>query len=207
MTTYSDLLEKQFPNIRDLDEEFYIDEPYKNNNLRRSKILLLQGSLSNYEGFRLLTNEQQNSLVRKIESGCVNNTIKKAREDNITPLWETPAFIQRYNVTIYEVATELDYTQNTFLAPKVVSGEIGPYKVSALSAEESNPDRNMRLKEKSEARRNQTIQTKTVTMECPECHNEEKRCTVKNVQIRGLDEAKTTIAMCCFCDHEWTVEK
>ena len=207
MTTYLDLLERQFPNIRELDMEFYTDSPYKNNKLRRCKILLLQGCLSNYPEFQELPTEEQNRIVKKIETGCVNHTIKKAREDNITPMWETPAFVHRYNVTLCEIANELDYSQNSYLAPLVVSGEVNPYSLAIMGAEELNPDRNMRLKEKSEMRRNQTIQTKTVTMECPECHHAEKKAKVRNLQVRSIDEAKTTFAECCFCGHDWTVEK
>lgn len=203
--TYYDILKDYFPNLKPLDTEFYTEEPYKSNPLRRCKILILSGSMSNYDAFNELSHQDQNGLIKKIESGCINIAIKKTKEDNITCSWQTRAFVCRYNNIIHEKAMELDYNSNKYLAPRVISGEINPYKVGALTPEEANPDHNILLKEKSEIRKNQTVQVKTSTMyECPNCSK--RTCTVVNVQIRGLDEAKSTIATCCYCDHEWMIE-
>lgn len=216
MSTYFEILQAEFPYIRALDVEFYTEEPYKSNSLRRCKALVFLGALSNYEPFRDLHPLEQNSMVKKIESGCVKFTIKKAKEDNIQRSWQTVVFVRRYNNIVHEKANELDFRSNQYLVVKVVAGEIPAASVGCITSEECDPDRDQRLKDKSEIRKNQKIQRKVVTgYLCPECKpdrtkiyaDKDKECWVENVQLRGLDESKSTRVTCCNCEHIWIEEK
>lgn len=216
MSTYFDILKSEFPNIRPLDVDFYKDEPYKSNTLRRCKALIFLGTLSNYPPFCSLPTSEQNSLVKKIESSCVNFAIKKAKEDNIQRSWQTVNFVRRYNNIVHEKANELDYRSNQYLVPKVISGEILALNIGQMTSEEADPERDQRLKAISEVRKNQKILRKVVYgYLCPECKPDktkiytdaEKACYVENVQLRGMDESKSTRVTCCNCEHIWIDEK
>jgi DNA-directed RNA polymerase subunit M/transcription elongation factor TFIIS len=201
--TSTDNIQRIFPHIRSLDIEFYELEPYKSNRLRRCKALVLHGAFSNYPPFREMAHIEQNNVVKRIEAGCVNSTIKKSREDNISCSWETQTFVNRYNNMIHDKANEIDYANNTWLVPRILSGEINPFTVGTLSYEECNPAHNRAIQAAIEARKNSVVRTKPSEMyECPQCLK--KLCTVMTLQLRGLDEAKTTVYICNYCDHEWS---
>lgn len=201
-----DNLKIAFPHMRPLDSEFYTEEPYKSSKIRRCKAIIFLGSLSNYEPFRNLEPSAQNIMIRKLESGCVNETIRKAKEDNVGCSWQTEHFVRRYGNLVYEKANELDWLQNTWLIPRVISGEFNAFHVALLSADEANPDSAREMIERSAARRAAKITVKVITAhECPNCLAH--MCTVKNVQLRGLDESKTTKAYCLNCPFDWVLEK
>lgn len=191
--------------MRTMDSEFYTNEPYKSSKIRRCKIMVLSGALSNYALFRELSVEKQNFIVRKIESACVNETIRKAKEDNIGCSWQTDEFVCRYGNLICEKAHELDFTENEWLVTRVVSGEIEPQKIATMSTDETNPEALRDMYARRTARLAAKVTIKWVTShECPQCGV--KMCQVRNVQLRGLDESKSTIAT-CECSFEWTLER
>jgi len=213
-----DNLKAAFPHIRSLDAEFYKQAPYNANKTRRCKIMVLLGAMSNYEPFRRLTHDAQNVLAKRVESGCVNETIRKCKEDNVGCSWQTDEFVRRFGTTVREKAQELDYTMNTWLIPRVVSGEINPNRVAALSENEANPDSLRELNERREARMAaKVVRKRSKGYPCDGCDaNGEKDpltgrpegwAYIANVQTRGLDEAKCTRAECCECGHTWEVEK
>jgi hypothetical protein len=213
-----DNLKAAFPHLRSLDPEFYTREPYKSNKTRRCKILVLIGAMSNFEPFRQLSHEQQNVLARRIESGCVNETLRKAKEDNVGCSWQTEEFVRRYGTTVREKAQELDYNMNTWLIPRVVSGEINPSRIASLTEDEANPDALRDMNERRAARLAAKVERKrSKGYPCDQCdaNGEPDPATgrpegwayITNVQTRGLDEAKCTRAECCMCGHTWEVEK
>ena len=212
-----DNLTLAFPHLRPLSTEFYTDEPYLTNKTRRSKAVIILGALSNYDRFRDLPEAHQNLLVRKIESGCVNETIRKSREDNVGCNWQTTTFVQRYNILVCDKARELDYTENQWLAPRVVSGEIGAYTVASMAENIANPGAARELIERREARLAAKVERKRCSgYPCPQCNaNGEKDADgvpvgwayIQNVQTRGADEAKISRAQCPCCGHIWELDR
>jgi hypothetical protein len=217
-------LQVAFPYIRSLDAEFYTLEPYRSNKLRKCKILVFLGALSNYPAFRELPAVQQNVIVRKIESGCVNETLRKAREDNIGCSWQTEEFVRRYSTIVREKAEALDYMENRWLVPRVVAGEINPFGVAALTEEQTNPDASKEMRERRARRLESKVERKRCSgYPCEACKNNggwgfdaEGVWTyqgyggwayIQNVQTRGLDEAKVTRQTCANCGHTSEVER
>lgn len=197
-----DILIKEFPFIRELDTEFYTNEPYKSNHLRKSKILILLGSMLNYEEFRKLPHQTQNKIAKAIETGCVNATIRKSKEDNLSCSWQTSAFVARYNNIIYEKANELNCNNNQYLLPKIISNEINPSDISHMSNEELNPIQNKELLKLADERRNQVIQYKeSDAFECPKCSK--NRTNYIPVQLRSGDEGKNLKIFCLECGWDW----
>lgn len=201
----SDNLLTYFPHIRELDfHEYYETEPYIKNKYRRCKTFILLGALCNYEKFRLLSNNEQNIIVREIEFGCVNETIKKMKENNIGCSWQTEQFTKLYSTIIQEKAMELDWNQNTWLIPKILSGEISTNEVASLQLLEVN-QKEKELVEKIAKRKEAKVMIKYVTSyECPQCG--EHKCTIKSLQLRGQDEGATIVAF-CICGYEWTIDR
>jgi hypothetical protein len=212
-----DNLKVAFPHLRSLAAEFYTQEPYKSNKTRRCKIMVLMGAMSNYEHFRQLAPEAQNTLARRIESGCVNETLRKAKEDNVGCSWQTDEFVRRYGTIVREKAQELDWTLNTSLIPRVISGEVNPSRVAALTEDEANPDALRDMNERRAARlAAKVVRKRSKGYPCDQCNaNGDKDeagrplgwAYITNVQTRGCDEAKVTRAQCCECSHTWEVER
>lgn len=203
-------LKVAFPYMRNLDPEFYTQEPYKSNRLRRCKIMVFLGALSNYDGFRALATAEQNALIRRIESGCVNETIRKCKEGNVGCSWQTVEFTRQYSTIVLYKAQELDYTLNEWLVTRVVSGEINPANIAGMNEEECNPDALHEMLERRKARLASKIERKKCSgYPCPQCcaNGPEGFAYITNVQTRGLDEAKVTRAECCACGHIWEVER
>jgi DNA-directed RNA polymerase subunit M/transcription elongation factor TFIIS len=168
--------------------------------------MIIYGAMSNYGPFLEVSETEQNKLIKKIETSCLNATIKKTKEDNIQCSWQTPTFVNRYHNMIHEKSKELDFTENTYLIPKILSGEIDPTTVGQLTSEEANPTQYAAIREKIDARKAQKIQKKIVTeYKCPECGACE--ATIQNLQLRGLDEAKSTVVTCENCEHPWTSQR
>lgn len=202
--TYFDILRSSFPHLETLDTEFYTQEPYKSNPLRKCKILVLLGAMSNYDEFRSLESAKKNEIVKKIESGCVNTTIKKAKEDSLSCSWQTRQFVMRYNNLIHEKAHELDYTENQYLVPRVVNGEINPYRVGQMTPEEANPVCNVELQQKAIERKNQIIKLKeSDAYQCEKC--EKRKVNVVPVQLRSGDEGKDLKVNCLYCGFDWVI--
>ncbi len=200
--TSTDNLYEAFPHIRALDTKFYTEFPYSTNSLRRCKIMVLLGALSNYEGFRKLDEDVQDTIVRKVESGCVNATIVKSKRENIAATWETRKFTQMYNNLVLEKAYELDYDHNQHLAPLVTSGIVAAMRVGFLTPEEADPGRYEHLVTKSEVRKQTEVKTKISRLfTCEKCGKNETK--FRSVQTKSADEAKSCFLLCIWCGWEW----
>lgn len=217
-------LRAAFPHMRSLDPEFYTLEPYRSNKLRKCKIMVFLGALSNCIEFRELDPAHQNIIARKIESGCVNETLRKAREDNIGCSWQTDEFVRRYSTIVREKVEALDYLENQWLTPRVVRGEINPFVVASLTEEQTNPDSSREMRERRALRLESKVERKRCSgYPCDACQNnggwgfdDDRVWTyqgnggyayIQNVQLRGQDESKSTKAVCVECSFGWTVER
>lgn len=198
-----DILVAEFPNIRTLSDQFYTREPYKSNKYRRCKILILAGSLSNCDAFRLLIPAKQDELIEKIETGCLNYTVKKAKDDNIPCAWDYENFRLIYNNVIYERAEALNVKRNPLFALRVLSGEINPYKIAGMGPEELN-QHDKELAAHALVRQNVQIVQKTTNLyTCEQCGK--KECTYFESQIRSADEGKSLDITCVYCGANWII--
>lgn len=194
-------LAKYFKYITPLPEYFYTQEPYKTGKLRRCKSIVLYTSMLQCQAFRDLKTDQQSDLVSQIEKGCLKNTLKKANETNINKRWENPAFRLMYSSTVSDLAEALDVTQNTYLMPKVLSGEILAIDLGSMDPLElcsTHAD----LAKKVDERKQAGVSVKTTTLyACPSCNK--KEAFMQELQLRAGDENKDTQLFCMFCSYEW----
>lgn len=191
-----------FPNITPIDIKFFTSAPYKDNKLRRAKIIVLTGALSNYPPFLKLSTENRNQKVIDLERSCHNFAVRKSKENNIRSSWQTPEFVRIYNTTVLEKARSLDFTENQFLVPLFIDGKVDSNKIAEMTIEDMEPSRYESIKKYIEERKTQTITSKTSMLyECPNCKR--KECILQSVQLRGLDEGKDLQATCTFCGNMW----
>lgn len=198
---------QEFRYLIPLDVSFYKTKPYYNTPIRRAKIMLIMGSMRNYEPFRKLLHEEQKYLVCKVETSCYNATIFKCIEKNFIPTWKSSRFINIYNTTVYRVSKSLDCEsdiKSDHLIKKIISNTMNIDDIGTLPMEKLCPTVNIELKKRITDRHNQQISVKIFTMyQCEKCGRNEVSITRK--QLRSQDEGSSTICVCMYCNHLWVL--
>lgn len=198
----SDVLIATYPVAEPIDISLYETEPYASSPYRRCKIVAIMGAMSNYPKFNKLTTIQKNEIVSGIEIGCYNKIIQKSKIHNFSANWDNKVFKNQYQTLIYECIYALDYNNNKYLTPRIVSGEIDPFDVSKMNWKTWDPVTSKELINAIEARKKIAITRKVTTMyPCPKCGKSEAYFYEK--QIRSSDEGKTEFFECAICSHEW----
>jgi DNA-directed RNA polymerase subunit M/transcription elongation factor TFIIS len=198
----SDILINEYPDGPVLDISWYTEEPYKTDQYRRCKVLVLLNSMNKYDRFRKLELNQINDLLRSIEKGCYNQTIRKAKANNFTANWASKIFMNNYSTLIFEVAYALDCDNNNYLISNVMDGKIKPHDIAKLDWKDYCPNESIKLIQIVEARKNVQIVRKTSKLyPCPKCGKREAYFHEK--QIRSGDEGKDVFLECAICSNEW----
>lgn len=179
----------------------YEDPSYTN--LRRAYILLIASLIGEYlmEGE---INDHQD-MILALEKSCFDHAIEVAEYELLTPDLNTPLFEQLYRSKITRVTKNLDVSSEVgdeHLATCLLRGLIDPSTVSKLDNKDLSPLHNLKLLENLNVRLNQKITLKTSSLyKCRQCGH--KETTIRNVQMRSLDESDTTILQCVFCGYKW----
>lgn len=195
-------LKCEFPYIRALGLEFWNEAPYNTCPKRRCKIIILLGAMLNHKDFRDFVMQKQDALVKKIEVGCYNYTIRKTNEDNITCSWSNKQFEMAYNYVIHEKAYELNYNNNKYLMPLILDGSIDPYKLGGMNPEEMNPESNSKIIQATQERRTLEVKSKTSSLyTCEKC--KKKAVYLDVMQTRSPDEAPDLKVTCSYCENTW----
>lgn len=195
---------EQFPYMEPLSVSFYKEQPYKSNPYRRSKALIIMCAMRNYEKFRDLEKHVQDDIVKSVERCCVVSAKELSKEENVQCGWENTLFQMRYSNIVYTIASNLDFTNNTYLIPLILDKKIKPENLVKLTEEEMNPERNRKYIDRSIARKNAEIEIKLSSLyQCEKCGRSE--CRVVSVQLRGADEGRDDNILCNFCGHGWII--
>ncbi len=245
---YMEILDN-FKHLIPLRLKYYTNEPYSSSPLRRSKIMLLCGSMREHVPFRNLSIRKQMNKINNVETSCYNATIKKMAEKNIMPTWQSKQFVHAYESIIQRVAQSIDCTsglKSDFLITAVINNTIDFSIIGTAPIDILCPTANIDLKKNIVIRRKQVISVKTSTMyKCPNCkpvdlkiehkdnsiyelfeedmeqnddtkhekipdqddNGENLRGKTKYItkQLRGADEASSTIITCLWCYHVWVI--
>ena len=197
---------KYFPYVTPLEDEFYLNSPYKDSPLRRAKILLFRGSMRNYKGFRDQSNKIQVALVINIEIGCFNQAISVV-ETTIIASWKSPTFVKKYSSNCHRVAENIDcksQINSTYLIEFVLKYPEKACEVGSMAVEDLVPHHNVEILEKIKSRLQSFIEVKYTSMyPCSECGK--RQAKMRRVQLRGQDEGASTVCV-CICGFGWTLE-
>jgi DNA-directed RNA polymerase subunit M/transcription elongation factor TFIIS len=181
--------------------EVYQDSTY--NDLRRGYILLVASLIEEY----LIDTEinDHSAMIIAVEKSCFDHSIEIAEHELLTPDFDTPTFEQLYRTRVMRITKNLDINSEVgdeHLAMCLLGGIINPMRVSWLDNQEISPANNAKLVEKLSERLNQKVTLKTSSLyRCPKCGKRET--TIRNAQMRSLDEGESAIIQCQYCHYKW----
>ena len=102
--------------------------------------------------------------------------------------------------------TKNSYVQNLTLLPKLIYGEIDPFKIGFMKPAELFPEKWAQiLYEKKH--RDEVMETSSLSVteffECPNRKCREYKATYYQMQTRSADEPMTTFLTCLKCNKKW----
>lgn len=191
-----------FPNSVPLDPYFYTHENYTD--IRRSKLMMFGDCLQKYENFRSMNSEQKTRILKYLERGCYHTARKKGNKKNLSISWDSEHFTNLYHDICYKVAMNINpdsAVASTYLTQLILSGDINPKKVAAMTSQEMCPEKYTEILEKIQ-KMGEEVKIKTSKLYyCPKCKKNET--ILSNIQDRSGDENSSLIIFCVFCGFRW----
>jgi hypothetical protein len=93
--------------------------------------------------------------------------------------------------------------QNYTLLPNMLNNTVDPYFLAFLAPEQLHPERWSDVVNKINIRDKTKYEMKTTDIyKCKKCG--ERKCTISELQLRGLDENKTIFVVCLVCCNTFT---
>lgn len=183
----------------------YTDIKY--NNLRRSELIIISEILEKYEEFKKLNLEKKSEIIINIELYCYEYILQKANEYSYIQSWENKQFVFLYRLIISKITKNLDIdseVHNSYLFDNIINNNISINNIPYLSSFELCPEKSKDIIDKIQLRSNQTISYKTSNMyTCKNC--KQRKVTIKEIQMRALDEGSNLSITCTFCNFHWIV--
>ena len=180
-------------------------QPY--NKIRRAKLILFEHFLEQYVGFSSNTNEYKLKILIKLERGCFNHSIDMSYNLNIITSWEYDTFCDLYSSICSKLVANLDPegpVRNISLAKKIINMNINFTQLPKMSSVNLFPEKYEKINARLEACKHVKSNIKTTSMyTCGKCY--EKKCTLKNVINRSLDEGTSIEATCVNCGFSFQV--
>lgn len=185
--------------------DLYTDENYCNN--RRAILLLIADILQKNKKFKLLSREDQDNIIVKIENSCYNETVNKADDKLIYKSWDNEKFIYLYQLSCNKITKNLDKfseVRSDYLINQILDKKINIDLIASLSSEELCPDKSINIKNTLKLRNGQKLNYKTSTLyKCRNCGKKEVK--IQEYQGRSLDEGTNLSLTCNFCSYNWVV--
>jgi DNA-directed RNA polymerase subunit M/transcription elongation factor TFIIS len=145
------------------------------------------------------------NIAKKLEIGCLNQSIKKANKYNIRPIWEYEEFVLLYHDICYKVSINLDESsiiKSDYIKKRILSDNINLYKIATLTSKQLFPNKNKNIENKINKRTNVTINLKYSELyRCKKCKR--NQTTTERRYNRSLDEGVNLTITCTFCKHQW----
>lgn len=143
--------------------------------------------------------------LRRMERSCFNVTVHSCILEGINRLFTDKKFIQRYSTICSRVMANLDpagSVGSNKLIPKLLAGEIDPYKIAELTSKDLCPEASKAERDDIELRQKQKSQGKVSrAYTCRKCGGQE---TIPiEYQARALDEGSSYSIKCVNCEFVW----
>jgi DNA-directed RNA polymerase subunit M/transcription elongation factor TFIIS len=171
------------------------------NNERRTQASILGSIIRNSNEFKDAQLTEIHEIVKKIECGIYNETLRQAFARDIYPTWTNHIFSKIYNIVAYKITSNLD--QGSMVSSNYLIGEIAKKTIS-LEALASMPSenlcvgRNTDLINKINSRREEKMEYNlSKLVRCPQC--KQYRCIGTKRAMRSLDEAEVVTYECVDC--------
>jgi DNA-directed RNA polymerase subunit M/transcription elongation factor TFIIS len=154
--------------------------------------------------YALLSQDQKDTIVRRIERACYNKSIDIASEMAIDPVVGSQNFIVIYSAECMRILYNIDpdTVADRTLADKIVDGSIDLNKIADMTSEELNPEASKKERDEITLRQNQKTDIKVSRKyKCKKCGGNE---TIPiEYQSRAADEASSRSIKCVICDNIW----
>jgi DNA-directed RNA polymerase subunit M/transcription elongation factor TFIIS len=169
-------------------------------NMQFIKKVILE--ISDYLNTPYLTKDK---IVEKLERGCVNRSIDKAKSYNIRCVWSDERFVNLYNSICYKVSSNIDpdsEVHSTYIKNKILRNELNLETVADMTSKELCPKKYEKIAKQIDQRINMKRKIKySELFHCRKC--KKNQCTTERRYNRSLDEGTNLTVKCMFCGHEW----
>jgi len=193
-----------FPNSVPLTLYFYKHKNYTD--MRRAKLMMFGDCFNRYENFRKLDHSGKLEILKYLERGCYHSTRKKGNKKGLSISWDSDNFTLLYHDICYKVAMNINPDSavgSTYLTELILSGDIHPRKVAAMTSQEMCPELYIAIMEKIELM-NEGVKIKTSKLYyCARCRRNETILSI--IYNRSGDENSSLVCSCVFCGHQWTM--
>ena len=192
-------LRKMYENAIPLPFIPFYTETY--NNVRRLKSIVLSHTLASDETFKQLSYEKHVEILIHIENSCANETIRKARENNLRCVWDNALFVNIYHTICYSIISILNQESNSLLK-KILNNEINLNNIANMPCKELSPEKYVNIMHEINKRINTEQTVKFTKMYfCKKC--KKNQTTAERVQNRSNDESSSFFITCLFCNSKW----
>jgi DNA-directed RNA polymerase subunit M/transcription elongation factor TFIIS len=196
---------KMYPNSIPLSFEIFYQNP-EYNDLRRLKLLMMSDKFNQLDTFRALNYDTQTKLLMEIENSCLNEAIRKSREEDMRRTWDDKNFVNLYHGVCYLFAMNLDNEVNANankLMNLIVHGYFPIHNIASMSCKELCPEKYESILERIKRRNaaKHVIRTSSLYT-CGRCKS--KTTISEGKQTRSLDEPLTYFITCVNCGNNWT---
>jgi len=192
-TDFSEILnthiDKKFPN--------FITE--QSNDISYDFICAAQQNISRSESiFKLNEHVRDMKISSEIEIGIFEYCLVYVKIHN----FQEKLVASVYDYTVYNIIKNI--MMNKELVVDMKNGMIKPRMIAFMSPSQLNPKKWATLLAKKQLKEEQeNNMTTTDIYKCRKC--DKKKCTIKMMQTRALDEPMTIFVRCCNCYNTWTM--
>jgi DNA-directed RNA polymerase subunit M/transcription elongation factor TFIIS len=184
--------------------------------LKNNIILVLTDILNKYDIFTKLSQDDQNTLIRRFERAMWNTSLDEFKKQNgiVEINIDDPLFISKYSTISYKVLSNLD--KNTvgkdFNTEPFVNILIDCYlkqnktfkDIILMDSQEMCYEASKEERELIALKMEQKVEKKyTERHACPKCGT--KKAEIHQLNNRALDELTDYKATCCNCQYQWIV--
>ncbi|MGL5935143.1 MAG: hypothetical protein ACRCZI_05925 [Cetobacterium sp.] len=172
------------------------------NNIRRLKVITISNTLGNYEDFKSLDYNKKTAIMRHIEESCINETIRKSKDNNQRCVWDNKHFLNIYHDVCYRVISIIENNDKKLLANIINGSDEFLNTIAKKSCKDLLPEKYEEITLEITKRVNTKQTVKFTEMYfCKKCKR--NQTTVERVQNRSNDEASSFFVTCLFCGTKW----
>jgi DNA-directed RNA polymerase subunit M/transcription elongation factor TFIIS len=198
-------------------EGILVEQPDKNNlplNEKQNKIVAIFQKLLFPKKTISNINKNETLILREIERGIYNWTIKEADKNGFMCLWDDRQFLRIYTrkaISIYQNLKSDNKQLLTFIMDTTINNTIGnnqglnAYKISFMTPSELCPEKYTeildKLKEKEKVIFEKRATAGSKHYKCNKCG--ERDVSITSAQTRSGDEGSTLFFTCNNCGKQW----
>ncbi len=155
------------------------------------------------EKWAILQKEYRESIVRKLERSCFNESLRICERDGVLRKFGNTKFDNRYSGLCYKIITNL-INEDSHMFDSIISGLLIADNIATYPQHVLCPSYSAEERRQIDIRKNVHLEQKYSTAyTCRKCFA--SKTTSIPVQTRCADEASNTSIKCMNCEATWTI--